>query len=297
MTEATQPAESRALTTQAVGSRGLQITSINDLWRLSQYVAVSGLAPKGMEKPESILVAIQLGLELGLSPLASLQNIAIINGKPGVYGDAAKALVENSGLLEAFEEWFEDRPGHKVDELPEPIPDTARAVCFSKRRGRSGKTTIFGVRDAKRASLWGKTGPWAQYPQRMLMFRARGFNLRDNFPDVLRGLKTTEELQDYPVEARVVHVEATPVPAPVDNGTAEAAPPPPAKITRAQIGTIKKLAEKLELSSDQGLVMIQDRYGASKSADLTSDQADDLIKHLTEALEPVAAGADRQPGE
>ena len=50
--------------------------------------------------------------------------------------------------------------------------------------------------DAKRAGLWGKSGPWTQYPDRMLLFRARGFALRDAFGDYLRGLRTVEEQGD-----------------------------------------------------------------------------------------------------
>jgi hypothetical protein len=52
--------------------------------------------------------------------------------------------------------------------------------------------------DAKRAGLAGKSGPWSQYPARMLALRARGFALRNAFADALRGLVTAEEAQDYP---------------------------------------------------------------------------------------------------
>jgi hypothetical protein len=39
----------------------------------------------------------------------------------------------------------------------------------------------------------------------MLLFRARGFNLRDNFGDVLKGLRTVEELRDIqPEESDIV---------------------------------------------------------------------------------------------
>lgn len=182
----------------AIGNRGVVISNLDELWRFAVAVSKSGLAPKGMERPETIVVAMQLGLELGLSPMSALQNIGVINGKPGVYGDAAKAIVENSGLMEEFEEWLETKPGEKVDELPKPTPDTAAAVCQSKRKGRAARTTRFSVGDAKLAGLWGKAGPWSSYPARMLMFRARGFNLRDQFPDVLKGLSSVEELQDYP---------------------------------------------------------------------------------------------------
>jgi hypothetical protein len=61
------------------------------------------------------------------------------------------------------------------------------------------------VAEAKKAGLWGKGGPWTQYPRRMLQMRARGFALRDAFPDVLRGLVTAEEAADY------THVETEPV--------------------------------------------------------------------------------------
>lgn len=202
-----------------VGSRGILITSMDELVRFANAVSKSGLAPKGMDKPETVFVAIQLGLELGLSPMAALQNIGVINGRPGVYGDAALALVENSGLLEHFDEWLEVSPGKRVDDLPAQIPDTAAAVCIAKRKGRKQvKPSRFSVAMAKRASLWGKQGPWLQYPERMLMFRARGFALRDGFPDVLKGLKTTEELQDYadidqPVNRVADVVKTAPLPA------------------------------------------------------------------------------------
>jgi hypothetical protein len=59
-------------------------------------------------------------------------------------------------------------------------------------------TVKFSVEDAKRAGLWGKQGPWSAYPKRMMQMRARGFALRDAFPDVLKGLITAEEAEDYP---------------------------------------------------------------------------------------------------
>ena len=56
----------------------------------------------------------------------------------------------------------------------------------------------FSVADAKKAHLWGRRGPWENYPERMLQMRARGFALRDSFPDALKGVITVEEAQDFP---------------------------------------------------------------------------------------------------
>lgn len=129
------------------------------------------------------MIAIMHGLELGLSPLSALQRIAVINGRPTIWGDGALALVKASGLCEAIDEWIE---GEK--------PETWVAVCNVMRRGDLIPTERrFSVEDARRAKLWGKSGPWSEYPKRMLQMRARAFALRDAFPDVLGGLYLTEE--------------------------------------------------------------------------------------------------------
>lgn len=175
------------------GNQGLKLASLEDAFRFSNAVAISGFAPRGMEKPEAILVAIQLGAELGLTPMSALQNIAVINGRPAIYGDAALALVRSSGLLETFRE----------EEIGEAGKDSFGIKVTAKRRGFDEASETFTVADAKLSKLWGKSGPWSDYPKRMLKFRARGFILRDLFGDVLKGLRTMEEARDIPAEVNV----------------------------------------------------------------------------------------------
>ena len=169
-------------------NQGFAPVTLDEAMRFSDMLAKSQMVPKAYQgKPEDVLVAVQWGRELGLAPLQALQNIACINGKPSVYGDAAMALVQASPVCENIEEYFEGEGS------PNPV-----AVCMAKRKGRTPVTVKFSVEDAKRAGLWGKTGPWQAYPKRMMQMRARGFALRDAFPDVLKGLITVEEAQDYP---------------------------------------------------------------------------------------------------
>lgn len=153
----------------------------------SKFIANSSLVPKEYRgKPGDIFLTIDIGLELGLKPLVALQNIAVINGKPSVYGDAAIALVRSHPQFEDIQEYYDEKK--------------QQAVCIIKRKGQSAHTKTFSVEDAKKARLWGKPGPWAQYPERMLQMRARGFAIRDVFSDALKGLITVEEAQDYPNE-------------------------------------------------------------------------------------------------
>jgi hypothetical protein len=179
---------STEISTNTAPARGLALASFDDAFRFSQMVAKSEFAPKDFKgKPESCLLAIQHGSEIGLSPMQSLQSIAVINGRPCVWGDAALALVQSSPACEYVKEYVEGQG------------ESLTAVCEAKRRGYPAPTiSKFSMADAKRAGLAGKAGPWSQYPERMLALRARGFALRNAFADCLRGLVTAEEAQDYP---------------------------------------------------------------------------------------------------
>ena len=206
-----------------VNQSGFSPANIGEAVQLSEMLSRSSLVPKQYQgKPEDILVATIWGKEIGLGTLQSLQNIAVINGKPSVYGDAMLALVQASPVCEGIDEHIEN------EGTPNPS-----AVCIARRKGRMPVICRFSVEDAKRAGLWGKAGPWSAYPKRMLQMRARGFALRDAFPDVLKGLITAEEAQDYPEDSAGKTSVSAPfprkaVPANPLDAIAPPAPPPPA---------------------------------------------------------------------
>ncbi|HAA73273.1 MAG TPA: hypothetical protein DCE55_29295 [Planctomycetaceae bacterium] len=215
--QTTEIATVRQPTSVAVGDRGFQLTTRDEVRRFAQDVCDSGLAPKGLVtelKPgmnqeqvdvayrkniASIMIALQMGAELGLTPMASLQNVAVINGRPSIWGDAMLAVCRASGIFDesAFkEEWSGSGDDYKCE--------------VTVRRLPAGNPVVrtFSVKDAKKAGLWGKQGPWSSYPQRMLQMRARSFALRDCFGDILRGFQVAEEAQDIPA-AHTAIPEAT----------------------------------------------------------------------------------------
>lgn len=188
---------------QAGGSaRAIVPQDFDGAYRIANAVVMAGMAPRGLDTPEKATIAILHGLEVGMTPMAALQSIAIVNGRPTIWGDGALGLVQGSGLMEKHKEWLEG------------TGDTRKAFCVVKRKGDpEEKVGEFSVADAKKANLWVKSGPWTQYPDRMLKMRARGFALRDGFADVLRGLSITEEVQDYQ-EMRDVTPTRPPAPPP-----------------------------------------------------------------------------------
>ena len=170
---------------------GLVPKTFDEAFRMATIFSASGLVPKAyLDKPEACFVAMQMGAELGIPPLQSLQNIAVINGKPGIYGDLGKALLLQAGCL--------------IDEDDmDAIQKSGKGRCRIIRPGRQPVERTFSVENAKTAGLWNKEGPWKNYPFRQLAWRAFWFAARDAAADLLRGMKGAEELIDTPVEHEV----------------------------------------------------------------------------------------------
>ena len=165
----------------------MQPSSMKEAMDLAHMLSSSQMVPNNYKgKREDTLVAMMMGSELGLNPIQALQNIAVINGRPSIYGDALLALVQNHPAFVSIEESFDKT--------------TNTATCVVTRKKGKPHTQIFSQEEATKAGLWGKQGPWKQYPERMLTMRARGFALRNQFADALAGLITSEEAEDLPKE-------------------------------------------------------------------------------------------------
>jgi hypothetical protein len=265
---------STELSTTTTPARGLALASFDDAFRFSKMVAASEFAPKDFRgKPESCLLAIQHGSEIGLSPMQSLQNIACINGRPAIWGDAALAVAMASPVCESVTETIDGEGDGMV------------ATCTAKRRGYEKPTVVrFTVADAKKAGLWGKSGPWTQYPRRMLQLRARGFALRDAFPDVLKGLVTAEEAQDYPTTpAKTEPVVVRPK---FDTPAEERADP--FEVAKAAIEAESDIA-KLDAMRRKIDVRVKDGTFTSFQADELCDRIHARVEFLEAEREPAEA--------
>jgi len=259
---------------------GLRPLTLDDFAKFGKLAANTAFVPKDFRgRPEDCTLAAMFGAELGLGPMQSLQSIAVVNGRPTVWGDAALALVRASGLCVTVEEGVEGEG------------DDRAGFCVVQRKGEKAQKRIFTVAQAKQAGLWGKQGPWQAYSERMLQLRARGFALRDVFADVLRGMVTAEEAADYqhdipapepvvirtrgekaPSLARIAEAQATP-PAPVENAfmTAMAA-----VAAAADLKGCDSVRRKLDKSLEAGRI--------------TQAEFDDLVEQIqTRANELIEA--------
>jgi hypothetical protein len=257
-------------------SFSLTPSSLAEAMEFAGMMSKSSIVPKDYQNnPGNILVAIQWGMEIGLQPLQSMQSIAVINGRPSIWGDAMLALVRSSGLLEA---------------INEEVTDT-KAVCTIKRRGEQEVVREFSMQDAKQAGLSGKQGPWAQYPKRMLQMRARAFAMRDVFPDVLRGVHVAEEAQD--MSERDMGAADVVGEVPTASRTSALKAKLLSKQEPAALGSV--LAQIAESTGKEGLAKAKEMAGKLNEEDRAT--AAEAYKARVAELKRAAAQVNKETGE
>lgn len=224
--------------------------SLNEAMELANMLASSNLVPKPYQnKPADVLVACQWGAEIGLKPLQSLQNIAVINNIPAVWGDAVVALVRASGLCEYINQDWDEA--------------TKTATCSVKRKGEPEQVRTFSYEDANIAGHLGKD-TYKKNLRRMLSIRARAFALRDVFADVLKGLKVAEEVMDYPEEKDI-----TPPPKNTEKPASKAA------------SVLDKVRRNKQADDQQTGVVIDQQQSQPEYSDEQRAQLDDLISKMS----------------
>lgn len=220
-------------------------------------IAESSFAPKDFKgRPGDIIIAVQYGQELGLQPMQALQNIAVINGRPSLWGDAVLAVCKTKSDFEYCDEQFDE--------------STCTAVCKIKRRGEPEQIKTFSKKDAELAGLWNKQGPWRQYPKRMLQMRARSFALRDLFGHHLKGLSVAEEMIDITVEKDITPKTPT--------------------LSLVQQEQVSYLKLFIDIATDADLEVVLTHFNASCVEELTEEQAEKAYAGLLKKRERVVNG-------
>lgn len=188
-------------------SRALAIIprTIDECTSLAEKLSKSSLLPKAMQgKMPDVLVTILAGQEMGLSPMASLRNFHVIEGKPVLSADGMVALVLGSGKAVYF-----DR-----------VEETADSVTYETLRVGSKKPRrcTWTLAMAKAAAI-DKKDNWRLYPRAMLAARAKSELARDVYPDVIAGCYTEDEIDHVigpAVHGDVIDAEFTETPAEIE---------------------------------------------------------------------------------
>jgi hypothetical protein len=168
----------------AMGEMGLSLTSLEDAYRFAQYVVKARLCPKD-DTPETVLMKLQGGRELGLPPMRAMSALFVVNGRLAMEGWAVLALCRASGKFSKLRP-FNDGEGD------------ARAGCVEFIRSDTGETDVvrFTLADAKRAGLMSKD-TYKSYPDDMLIWKAVGRFGKRYAADVMMGIEVNEIAKDH----------------------------------------------------------------------------------------------------
>lgn len=173
----------------AVGPKGVELKDLDQMFRFADCYIQSGLAPKGINNPQQLVLVWARAAELGIAPMQALEGMSIIGNRIGIMGDLALAIVRSSGLLVGSPKKVYKGEG----------PNLECSVTI-KRKDCDEATGTYSMAEARTAKLPERNINYTNFPKRMLYYRALGFVLRDEFSDVLKNMHLAEELIDLPQE-------------------------------------------------------------------------------------------------
>lgn len=158
-------------------------TALDERVKFAQLLARASLLPTAYrDKPANVLLAMEYADALGLSPIAAIQGIHVVDGKPTASAQLIGALIR--------------RAGHRMRVTVAPDGQSARAEIVRSDDPDFVFVSEWTMARAEAAGLTGK-GTWKQYAANMLKARAITEVGRDACPEVLAGVPyTPEELGD-----------------------------------------------------------------------------------------------------
>ena len=264
------------LTTSSGGGDFLQPEAVNARIQYARALAASNLLPDSYRaQPANVLLAIEYGHALGLEPIAAIQGISVIKGKPTLSADLMAAVVR--------------RAGHKLRVRQSGMSVTATLI---RRDDPDFEYQVtWDQAKAERAGLWGQRGPWTQYAEQMLRSRAITEVCRQGASEALSGaIYAPDELATADAPQTV---EASPAAAASSADAATSAPSPSAALDDRRVGFVASWLTQRGIDADpQALLADATRSDMSGSpADLETwltarYQADDGVVDA-EVLEEV----------
>lgn len=179
-------AEETARDVSAFGSG----SDFNQAQRVALGLAKSDLVPIAYQNNvPNVLVAMEYAHRLGASVLAVMQNLDVINGRPGLRATFLMGTVNATGRFTPIRFRWQGEEG------------TDGWGCRAYARDRESDEECVGplitIGLAKAEKWFGKRdSKWQTIPELMLMYRAGAWWSRVYAPELALGLHTTDELED-----------------------------------------------------------------------------------------------------
>lgn len=236
------------------------IVGLQALERAADYVVKSGLF--GVRSREQAVALMLLAQAEGIHPMRAIQEYHIIQGRPAMRADAMLARFIAAGGKVVWHE----------------LSDEAAEATFKHPAG--GEVRIRWDKErARKAGLLDKQGSnWQKYPRAMLRARVISEGIRTVYPNVIVGVYTPEEVQDF-VDEEPVEAEVVKEPSKSSNGNGRNGH------RAALIREFKETFEALKWTPEEGRAFLGELFGKESAKDLTDDELARAVKEMKALLE------------
>ena len=172
-------------------SEGIYSSSdtFNLAYQMAKGLSQSTLVPQQFQNnAANCLIALEQSNRLNISPMAVMQNLYIVQGKPSFSSSFIIGLINASGKYDMELQFDEEEKDGKH----------YACTCWTEKDGRK-VTGIKITMDMAEKEGWSKKNgsKWVTIPQVMLRYRAASFFARMNCPELSIGLYSKEELDDF----------------------------------------------------------------------------------------------------
>ena len=166
----------------------------NRIHEIAKSLAASDLVPAHFQrKPANVLIALEFAHRNNISPFQAMQSIFVVHGRPGLSAAFAISLARKANVWKKLQ--------YKVEGSGDSLVVTAIATLHDDDKIESSVS----MEMAKKAG-WTKNAIYASLPEQMLKYRAATFLIRANFPEVLFGMSTVDEIEDVSASKKPVNV-------------------------------------------------------------------------------------------
>lgn len=161
---------------------------------IANYLASSDLIPTHFQKkPSNVIIALEFAHRNGIAPFAAMQSMFVVHGRVGMSASMAISLARKHNVWKSL----------RYESYGEGENLVVKAIA-TLHDGSEVETSV-SMQMAITAG-WTKNVIYKSIPEQMLKYRAATFLIRTNFPEILFGLQTVEEIQDV-VESKKVTQE------------------------------------------------------------------------------------------
>ena len=178
------------------------LTAFKDAYRVAEVLAKSRLIPKEFQgNVTDCIIAMEMAQRIGAGVFAVMQSLYIVHGKPGWSATFIIGALNACGRFAPLR-FSITEPEEKTVNGKKFADRVCTAWTIEKGTGERLEGPPVSIEMAHREGWHEKNGSkWQTMPELMLRYRAATFFGRLYAPDILMGMRTAEELHDYPVEA------------------------------------------------------------------------------------------------